>query len=84
MCQVLVIQVSLKISERREFDSRVYAIKILFDLNSQGNEKFELFSQGTCDFPNFGNEPLLNADYENVKKSAFGCCKILAQRKHFL
>ena len=31
----------------------------------------ELFSQGTYDFQNLGNETLFIADHENVKKSAF-------------
>ena len=52
-------------------DFPVYVIKILFNLNSQGNEKFELFSLGTCDFQNFGSETLFIADYKNVKKSVF-------------
>ena len=31
-------------SERLDFDSRVYVTKIVFNSNSQGDEKFELFS----------------------------------------
>ena len=55
-----------------ELDSRVYVIEILFNLNSQGDKKSDLFSQGTYDFQNFGNETSFNtSDYENVKKSAF-------------
>ena len=54
-----------------ELDPRVYIIQILFNLNYQGNEKFELFSQGIYDFQNLGNETLFIADHENVKKSAF-------------
>ena len=46
-------------------------MKILFNLNSQGNEKFELFPQETCNFKNLGNETLFIAGHENVKKSAF-------------
>ena len=38
-------------------------------MNSQRNEKFELFSQGTHNFQNFGNETLFISDYEIVKKS---------------
>ena len=44
---------------------------MFFNLNSYGNEKFELFSQETYDFQNLGNESLFVADYENVKKSTF-------------
>ena len=38
----------------------------VFNLNSQGNEKFELFSQGYYNFQNLGNETLLIADYEDI------------------
>ena len=31
-------------------------LKPFFNLNFQGNEKFGLFSQGTYDFQNLGNE----------------------------
>ena len=31
-------------SERLDLDSRVYVTKIVFNSNSQGDEKFELFS----------------------------------------
>ena len=59
-----------KNSERLELDSFVYVIKILSNLNAQGNEKFlKLFSQGTYGYQNFGNETLFIADYEIVKKS---------------
>ena len=44
---------------------------MFLNLNSQGNEKCELFSQGTYDFQILGNETLFMADYENVKKSTF-------------
>ena len=67
MCQIFVIQ----ISKRVERDSCMYVIKILFNLNSLGNENLELFSQATCDFQNFGNETLFIAYRESVKKSAF-------------
>ena len=43
-----------------ELDSRVYVTKIISNLNFQGNEKFELFSQGTYDLKNFGNELCLS------------------------
>ena len=49
----------------------LYVSKTLFNLNSKRNEKFELFSQGTDDFQNTGNETLLIINHENVKKSAF-------------
>ena len=42
-----------------------------FVLNSLGNEKLELFSQGTNNFQNFENKTLSIADYKNVKKSIF-------------
>ena len=45
-----------------------YVIKILFNLNSQGNEKLKLFSY---DFRNLGNEAFFITNHENVKKSAF-------------
>ena len=60
----------------------VYVIQILFNLNSQGNEKFELFSWGTYDFQNFGNKTLFIADYKIVSIWLVGC-KIMAQRKHY-
>ena len=50
-----------------ELNSCVCRMKVVFNLNSQGNEKFDLFSQGTYDFQNLGNETLFIADYENVK-----------------
>ena len=53
-----------------ELDSCAYIIEIFFNLNPQGNEKLELFSQGTYDVQNFGNETLFIADHEDVKKSA--------------
>ena len=68
MCQIFVIQVSFESSERLEVDSRVYVINILFNLNSQGNEKFDVLSQGTYDIQNLGNETLFIADHESVKK----------------
>ena len=71
MCQIFVIQISFQSSERVDPDSCIYVSEILFSLNSQGNEKHELFSQRTYDFHSFGNETLFNADHENVKKSAF-------------
>ena len=58
--------------ERPKLDSRMYVIKILFNLNSQGNEKFELFYQETYDFQNVRNETLFIVEHENVKESAFG------------
>ena len=44
---------------------------ILFNLNSQGNEKVEFFSQGTYNFQNFRNETVFIPDYEDVKKFSF-------------
>ena len=40
---------------------------MFFNLNSQRDEKFELFSQGTYDFKNLRNETLFITDYETVK-----------------
>ena len=54
-----------------ELDSCVCRMKLLFNLSSLGNEKFELFSQGTYDFQNVGNETLFIADYEDIKISSF-------------
>ena len=54
-----------------ELDSSNYVIKILFNLNSQKNEKVELFSQVTHDSQDFGNKTLFIADHKNIKKSAF-------------
>ena len=48
-----------------------YVIRILFNLNSEGNEKFEFFSQEIYDFQHLGNETLFIADGENIKKPAF-------------
>ena len=51
MCQTFVIQVSFRSSERLpELDRHVYAIETLFNLNSHGNKKLELFSQRTYGF----------------------------------
>ena len=44
---------------------------MFFNLNSQGSEKFELFSQGTYDFQNVGNETPFIADYKDIKMSSF-------------
>ena len=49
----------------------MYVMKILFNLNSQGIEKFDLFSQRTYNFQNSGNKTLFIADYQNVKKSTY-------------
>ena len=54
-----------------DLDSRIFVIKIQFNLNSQGNEKLELSSQVTYDFQNLEMN-LFIADYEYVGKSAFG------------
>ena len=51
------------------------------NLSCQGNEQFELFSQGTYNFQNLGNETLFIADHKNVKKSKFDWS---AQRKHYV
>ena len=63
--------ISFLSSERVKFDSHVYVIKIFFNLNSLGNKKFELFSQGIYDCQNFETENLFITDHEDVKKSAF-------------
>ena len=54
-----------------ELNSCVYRMKVFFNLNSQGNEKFELLSQGAYDFQNLGNETLFVADNEDIKISIF-------------
>ena len=59
------------LKRKLKLDSGVYVNKILFNLNFQGNRKFEVFSQGTYDFQNFRNKTLFIADYEKVKKCAF-------------
>ena len=46
-------------------------MKIYVNLNSQGNEKIELFSQETYDFQILGNEALIIAGYEDIKMSIF-------------
>ena len=68
---LLLLQILFQNSERLELDSIVYVIKILFNLNSQVNEKFELFSQLTYEFQNLVNETLFITDHKNVKKFAF-------------
>ena len=40
---------------------------MFFNLNSRGNEKFELSSQGTYDLQSLGKEALFIADYEDVR-----------------
>ena len=47
-----------------ELDSCIYVIKIIFNLNSLGNEKLELFSQRTYDIQNFESETLFIANNE--------------------
>ena len=56
---------------RLELDSCVYVIKILFNLKSQGNEKFGLFAKRPTTFKIWENETLFIAGHENVKKSTF-------------
>ena len=55
------------------------------NLNSQGNKKLELLSQGTYDFQNFGDETLFITDHADVKKSAPHrfAYKIIAQKALF-
>ena len=53
---------------------------MFFNLNSQGNEKFELFSQGTYDFKNSVNETLFIADYEDIIFFVVGC-KVTAKQR---
>ena len=48
-------------------NSSVYLIKITFNLNSQGNEKIEVFSQGIDGGQNLDSETLVIADYEYKK-----------------
>ena len=45
--------------------------EIYFNLNSQGNEKIEFFSQESYDFQIFGNEALIIAGHEDIKISIF-------------
>ena len=66
MLKRFVIQVSFKALNER---SLVCRMKMFFNLNSQGNEEFELLSQGTYDFQNVGNETLFISDYEDIKSS---------------
>ena len=54
-----------------KLDSSVCEIKIHFTLNSQGNEKFQLFCQGKYDFQNLESEISFIVDYKYVRKSAF-------------
>ena len=46
-------------------------MEIYFNLNSEGNEKIEFFSQKTYDFQILGNEALIIASYEDVELSIF-------------
>ena len=55
-----------------DLDSRVCVITIHLNLNSQGNEKFELFCQGAYVFENLGNETSFIANYDYVRKYVFG------------
>ena len=43
-----------------ELNFCVCMMKVFFKLNSQGNEKFELYSQRIYYFPNIGNETLFS------------------------
>ena len=52
-----------------ELDFCSFQIKIALNFNFQGNEKFELSSQGTYNFQNLRNETLVIADYEYAKIS---------------
>ena len=54
-----------------ELNSRVRGMEIYFNLNSQGNEKIEFFSQDTYDFQILGNKALIIACYEDIKISIF-------------
>ena len=69
-----------------ELDSCSFAIKIASNFEPQGAEKFELFSQGTNNFHNFGNETLVIADYECVKvfSSAMFDIKLWLEEDHIL
>ena len=46
-------------------------MKIYFNLNSQENEKINVFSQETQDFQIFGNETMLFAAYEDIEPYIF-------------
>ena len=56
---------------RRELDSCIYAVKILFNLNPHGNEKLELFSQRTYEVQNFGNKTLFIAKNSEENNDAW-------------
>ena len=71
MCQIFFIQVWFYRYERLELHYCVCVIKILFNLNSLGSEKFQLFSQGTYESQNLENETLFIVGHQNLKKSAF-------------
>ena len=46
-------------------------MKIYFNLNSQGNEKVDFFTQETYDFQSLGNGTIIIAGYEDIKVSMF-------------
>ena len=50
--QIVVIQVELDSFGKLKLDSRVYVIKMICNLNSEGNEKCGLFSKGPTTFKN--------------------------------
>ena len=54
-----------------EHSSVVFRMKIYFNLNSQGNDKIEFFSQKTYKFQILGNETIIDADYKDIKVSIF-------------
>ena len=54
-----------------ERNSCVCGMKIYFNLNSQGNEKLDFFSQETYDFQILENESVIVAGYEDIKASIF-------------
>ena len=54
-----------------ERNSCVCGMKIYFNLNSQGNEKLDFFSQETYDFQILKNESVIVAGYEDIKASIF-------------
>ena len=54
-----------------ELNSYFCGMKIYFNLNCQGNEEIEFFSQETYDFQILGNETLIIAGYEDIKFPIF-------------
>ena len=67
-------------SERVELDTWTYVIKILFNMNLQGNEKLKLSPKGPTTFKILEMKPCLSLITEI---SAFVGYRIMAQGKHY-